>query len=949
METRMRRVFPLLTLATLTSLLLCSCPPALDATGALRLEDAIKPTVVIVTPVEGATYGQAVTVTGNAGDDGSLAAIAYTVRGVLGNLAAGTVPIATVSPAGSFSFAFDAVTFSGPLSVEVEVIDWNDNSAKDSVQLEAPSSAVSSFSVNSASKAVDLSWDAVPGATGYTIRWAMDGSIPSSSFGSSVTTATPGYQVGGLENGRLYTFLLTAHTPSGDFWSSYEQCIPLSPFTLAPMVEGSYGSIKLEWTSILGSSAFEVWRSDTADGTFVNISGLVTGNDFIDGSVSEGSSYYYKIRPVLDGAPLSSWNSGSPQIIPVSSQRTTSIATTGTTGKVATYSTGGSWAYVAAGTAGVYVFDVSEPRSPSLAGTITTTDARDVAIAGTRLFVADGTAGLRVFNLATPTAPAQTGIYTGITAISTSVVSASNRAYVVNSAGGTSVVYLDVSGAGNPVHKATYTNASYTFKDVSAAYDSATYDFVYLAYTDSSDSAGKIAEMYSTAATLNWYRVYAYASYNFNTVLVSGTYVYALANYQADLEPPPEYSLFMLNRYPSTFTLAGKTASDQSGNVADLRYDAATGKVHVVDGIGIKSYDVATPSAIMLDESINTPGSPTGIALMGDYAMVGTGTRSFQTFDLRSPVALSQKAGFNPGSGRTGIVARGNRIYAVGNNLLNIINTSNPEAALTSLVQVTVAGATDVAVSGNYAFIAAGSNGLKIVDLTSEASPAVIASVLPAAGTLSAVVVKGGHVYCTGSGSLEIFDISDPTSPLWEGFIDSEGMGMQDVAIRGSRVYVTDGSYFQPNSLKIVDVSDPTRPTLLARAVTGAIIIGPVRVNDKYAFVGDSLGSGIWVVDIDPDSGTYLTEYGPADTDPAANSSAQGIALSGGYVFAADSESGLAVLDATNPKIWDHAEPNTGFIVKTLDFGVNGGELAIEGRYAYISDSSFGIRVIRLF
>ncbi len=938
MKNSLHRVLVSFTLAFLPAILFWSCPSPIDVTGSQRLEDTTRPSVVIVTPVEGATYGQDVTVTGNTSDDGSLAAVTYTVRGVLGDLAAGTVPIANLAADGSFSFSFDAVSFSGPVSVAVEVVDWNDNAASDSVQLEAPPSAVSSFSASSASKAVDLSWNAVPGATQYTIRWASDGSIPSSSFGSSTTTATPGYQVSALDNGRLYTFLLSAETPSGVFWSSYRQCIPLSPFTLAPMVEGSYGSIKLEWTSIAGSSSFEVWRSDAADGTFVNISGIVTGNGFSDGAVAEGSTYFYKVRPVLEGAPLSSWNSGSPQIIPVSSQRTTSVATAGTTGKVAAYSSGGSWVYVAAGTSGVYVFDVADPRGPSLAGTIATTDARDVTVSDTRLFVADGSAGVRVFSLATPAAPAQTGLY-----------ASSNRAYVVNSAGGTSVVYLDVSGAGNPALKATYSNASYAFADVSAIYYSATYDFIYLAYTDSTGPVGKIAEMYSTSAALSWYNTYTYTDYNFSAVQVSGSYVYGLANYQYDLEPPPEYSLFILNRYPSSFTLAGKTASDQSGYVADLRHDAATGKVHVVDGIGIQSYDVVAPSAITLDESINTPGSPTGIALLGDYAMIGTGSRSFQTFDLRSPVALAQKAGYNPGSGRSGIVTRGNRAYAVGNGLLNVLSITNPEAALPSLGQLAVAGAVDVALSGNYAFVAAGSNGLKVVDLADEASPSVIGTVLPAAGTLSAVAVKGDYAYCAGSGSLEIFDISDPTAPLWKGFIDSEGMGMRDVAIRGSRAYVTDGAYFQPNSLKIVDVSDPARPALLARAATGAIIIGPVRVSDKYAFVGDSLGSGVWVVDIDPDSGTYLAEYGPADTDPAANSDTNGIALSGGYLFATDTDSGFAVLDASNPKTWDHAEPNTGFIVKTLDFGVNGGELAVEGRYAFIADSVFGVRVIRLF
>ncbi|GAB1454808.1 hypothetical protein MASR2M48_01070 [Spirochaetota bacterium] len=510
-----------------------------------------------------------------------------------------------------------------------------------------------------------------------------------------------------------------------------------------------------------------------------------------------------------------------------------------------------------------------------------------------------------------------------------------------------------------PTLLASFFSAGFTFHDVAAISYNTSFDFVYATFNDSGDiNKGKAIQLLATFSTsaLSYYptasmasSIYSYTDYNFIELTVSGAYVYALGDYFMALEPPPPYSLFILNRFPTNPGLKGKTSTDQHGNVADLRHDPATGRLYVVDGIGVKSFDVSTPASITLDESINTPGSPTGIAILGDFAMIGTGVRSFQTFDLRSPVALTQKPGYNAGSGRTGIVTRGFRAYTAGNGLLEILSIVDPEVTLPSLGQVAVPGAVDLAVSGDYAFIAAGSNGLTVVDLTSESAPSIVGSALPAAGTLAAVAVKGDYAYCAGSGSLEIFDISNPGNPVWKGFIDSEGMGMHDVAIRGSRVYVTDGSYFQPNSLKIVDITDPAQPLLLARTVTGGTTLGPVRVTNKYAFVGDILGSGVWAVDIDPNSGFYLKAYGPADTDPANSSNTKGISLSGAYVFATDSTSGFAVLDASNPPTWDHAEPNTGFIAKTLNIGGHGGELSIQGRYAYITDSTFGLRVVRLF
>jgi len=941
---------------TLASTLFSSCPVPIDLTGSQRLEDSTKPTIVIVTPVDGTTYEQAVSMTGTVVDDGLLSTVSYTVKGVLGELATGTVPATDIAADGTFTFSFSTVSFTGPVLVEVEAADWNDNTASDSVQLLAPPSSLSSFAVSSGSKAVDLSWNAVPEATQYTVRWAMDGSIPSLSYGSSVTTTSSGYRVNDLENGRLYTFLLSAETPSGVFWSSFEQCIPLSSFTLAPMVEGLYGQVRLEWASISGSSQFEIWRSDTANGTYTNISGLMEGTEFLDLSVREGLPYYYKIRPALEGAPLSTWNAGASQIIPLPGQRTTSIATTATTGKVATYKdpSGSAWAYVAAGSSGIFVFNVTNPKLPSLARTLKhngTNDARDLVIDGTRLFVADGSAGVYIYSLAVPWAPQQTGLYEGITAASISVVGASSRLYVVNEAGGTSVVSLDMSGSDGPVLVATYSNVAYTFLDVSAANYSSGNDLVYLVYEDSADNVSKLAEMAATTTTLSWYRTYTYTDYNIATILVSGTYVYALATERFYLEPPPGFRLLILGRYPALLALAGVSADNETwGYPADLRHDTATGKLHVVDGIGLKSFDVSIPSTIVLDESLNTPGSPTGIALLGDYAVIGTGTRSFQTFDLRSPVAPSQKAGYAPGRGYSAVAVRGNRAYAAGSDQFSLLSILNPEVALPSLGQVSIPGAVDVAVSGSYAFIAAGANGLKVVDMSIEATPSLIGSALPVAGSLNAVAVKGDYVFCAGSNSLDIFDISTPSNPVWMGFTDSEGMGMHGVALRGNRAFVTDGSYFQPNSLKILDVSDITNPILIAKAATSVAIIGSIHVNAQYAFVADSItGSGVRAIDIDPESGTYLTEYGPVDTDPGEHGWTRGIALSGAYLFALDDVSGFVVIDASTVSAWDHVEPNTGFIMKTLSTGSTGIEVAVEGRYAYIADSDYGLRVIRLF
>jgi alpha-tubulin suppressor-like RCC1 family protein/peptidoglycan/xylan/chitin deacetylase (PgdA/CDA1 family) len=63
-------------------------------------------------------------------------------------------------------------------------------------------------------------------------------------------------------------------------------------------------------------------------------------------------------------------------------------------------------AYVAAGAAGLQIYDIGDPASPVLLGTCDTRGvARDVSVAGDYAYVADGAAGLEVVDVSDPAAP----------------------------------------------------------------------------------------------------------------------------------------------------------------------------------------------------------------------------------------------------------------------------------------------------------------------------------------------------------------------------------------------------------------------------------------------------------------------------------------------------------------------------------------------------------------
>ena len=210
---------------------------------------------------------------------------------------------------------------------------------------------------------MDLSWEAVDGATGYTIYYTTNGTLPSESYGSQIDTTATTYPLDGLKNGALHIFLLRARMASGpDYWSGYVRAIPLSPLTLAPLVRGGYREISLEWTPIEATEEFEILRATSETGPYENYSGVLRGSSFTDTNVAEGTWYYYKVKPSLEGSIVSTYNGAQTFQVPTSAERITSLTLPYAAEKVRI---AGNYAYVAAGAQGLLVVDISDPAAPS--------------------------------------------------------------------------------------------------------------------------------------------------------------------------------------------------------------------------------------------------------------------------------------------------------------------------------------------------------------------------------------------------------------------------------------------------------------------------------------------------------------------------------------------------------------------------------------------------------
>ena len=235
----------------------------------------------------------------------------------------------------------------------------------------------------------------------------------------------------------------------------------------------------------------------------------------------------------------------------------------------------------------------------------------------------------------------------------------------------------------------------------------------------------------------------------------------------------------------------------------------------------------------------------------------------------------------------------------------------------------------DVAVQGNYAYVAAGT-AMTVVDISTPSEPHQVAEV-PMPGVVTRVAVAGAYAYAAaGEAGLWIVNVSDPANPvvagtwLWAPPVVSDPIAM-DVAVGGGYAYVAHRA-MSWSGVVVVDVSDATNPQEAAVWDAPGDIWG-VTVAGTYAYVS---AGGMRILDISDPVNAH-------EVGSIAMSSYQ-VAVAGTYAYVAGGNTGLRVVDVSNPV----TPTEVGF----WDTAGWAGDVAIAGLYAYVADSNDGLRVI---
>ena len=114
-----------------------------------------------------------------------------------------------------------------------------------------------------------------------------------------------------------------------------------------------------------------------------------------------------------------------------------------------------------------------------------------------------------------------------------------------------------------------------------------------------------------------------------------------------------------------------------------------------------------------------------------------------------------------------------------------------------------------------------------------------------------------------------------------------------------------------------------------------------IALNGQYAYVTDSFPfQGLFTVNIDPSSASYLNVYGPL----AIGGSSQGITAMGGYAYVVDSAGGFGMV------LVDISDPTSPSILNNKDLGsTSETDILVSGKNAFVIDNSDGITILKFF
>src|SRR5262245_4924879 len=471
-------------------------------------------------------------------------------------------------------------------------------------------------------------------------------------------------------------------------------------------------------------------------------------------------------------------------------------------GQVEGVAVDGAYAYVVAGKAGLFIYDVSAPSQPVLLGSLPTPGAAlRVAVSGRYAYIAAQSSGLRIIDAGEVSQPVEVGFYDNPAFDILDVALDGAFAYVACGRSGLQV--LNVSDPTEPV------------------------------------AVGSLA-LPGVAQGVAISAGHAYVAAGRSGLLV------------VDISNPQQPLQVGASRKDAEDAHAVTVAGDHA-YVADRA--VWTGEVALPGGL--RTVDVSSP-----DDPIsvaNLVGDVWAVAVADDHAYIASydtlsgHANSFDVVRVEDPSQPLRLAVFAVPAGMSAsMVASGGSLYLHDQGLSRIDATNPRQPHLVWNLQLpadSFGQLPGLAISGRYAYVGAGRTGMHVVDLQDPKRPQLVATL---ASEAFEVAVQGSLAFISNLfGGLSLVDVSDPTDPNVVAAIPGS-WSVRDMQAVGDHLYIGTYGFPAASALLIYDIADPLSPVLVGSLEIGFDPASHVEVSGRYAYLGTgaALGGVLIVVDV---------------------------------------------------------------------------------------------------
>lgn len=362
------------------------------------------------------------------------------------------------------------------------------------------------------------------------------------------------------------------------------------------------------------------------------------------------------------------------------------------------------------------------------------------------------------------------------------------------------------------------------------------------------------------------------------------------------------------------------------------------------DGGGMVIIDISTPSSPFIVGQYHVNIYIDDLVIDGNYAYLSTSAFGFHHWwsdlhiiDISNP-ALPIRIGHYARDGKfNDLQVSGKYLYTAdynfGSNLLIVdVSTGSSPKEVSEISLSSGEEAIGLSPDNKYAYLVSGSaslfpGGMSVVDISRPSSPVEVINIADISA--EEIVIKDGYIYgVDGAAGLKIYDISNAVTPTLYGKTAASGLKSPLLAaVRGSYAYLFT---WYTKEMYIYDISDPTHPVEKRIQNMGANT-NDIKLSGNYAYLAAS-DSGLIVMDIS-------NPFSPVVVGKCPTSFARGVYVNGNYAYIAGDNGGFYIIDISNPasptRVGNWANGNNS----TFD-------VYVRDNYAYLADANQGLMVL---